>query len=230
MKEEILKSVGLGDKEIKVYLANLQLGSSLVQNIANFAKLNRTSTYDLLKSLEKKGFVSYTIRSGKKFYQATTPNKLIDMLKEKEVLMKKILPELNSLSESVGKRPNVEVYTGIDGLKSIFEDILKNSKSFDVMVSKRHIFRLFEYYFPNFINRRKKNKIKARIISDSQPVDKTVPYKLIKKDIKTATWLYNGKIAMISLEKEEPIGILIDEKNFYETQKFMFDSLWESLD
>ncbi len=230
MREEILKSVGLSSKEIKIYLANLQLGSDLVQNIANFAKLNRTSTYDLLRSLEEKGFVSYTIQSGKKFYQATTPNKLIDMLKEKEVLMKKILPELNSLSESVGKRPKVEVYMGKNGLKSIFEDILKNSKSFDVMVSKKHLFQLFEYYFPNFVNRRKKKGIKVRIISDSQPVDKKAPYKLIKKEIKTATWLYDGKIAMISLEKKEPMGILINEKNFYETHKIMFDLLWESLD
>ena len=98
MKEEILKSLGLSDKEIKIYLSNLQLGSNLVQEIANFAELNRTSTYDLLKSLEKKGFVSYTIQSGKKFYQATKPNKLLDMLREREELVKKILPELNSIS------------------------------------------------------------------------------------------------------------------------------------
>jgi len=79
MKEEILKSLGLSDKEIRLYLTSLQLGSSLVQNIANIAGLNRTSTYDLLKSLEQKGFVSYTIQSGKKFYQATQPNKIIDI-------------------------------------------------------------------------------------------------------------------------------------------------------
>ena len=102
MKEEILRSLGLSDKEIKIYLASLQLGSSLVQNIANFAELNRTSAYDLLKSLEQKGFVSYTIQSGKRLYQATQPNKIIDMLKEREELVKKILPELNTLSGSIG--------------------------------------------------------------------------------------------------------------------------------
>ena len=67
MKEKILTSLGLTDKEVKIYLASLQLGSSLVQKIANFAKLNRTSAYDLLKSLEQKGFISYTIQSGKRF-------------------------------------------------------------------------------------------------------------------------------------------------------------------
>lgn len=227
MKEEILRSLGLTDKEIKIYLANLQLGSSLVQNIANYAKLNRTSTYDLLKSLEKKGFVSYTIQSGKKYYQATQPNKLISMLKEREALVKKILPELNSISESVGKRPNVEVYVGINGLKTIFESILEEAKEFSCIASKKHISKLFRYYFPHFVDRRKKKGIKVRLICDEEPYDKKSFYKLIKHKIKTATWLYNGKIAMISLEEKEPIGILIQEKNFYETHKMMFDLLWK---
>lgn len=230
MKEEILKSLGLSDKEIKIYLANLRLGSTLVQEIANFAELNRTSAYDLLKSLEQKGFVSYTIQSGKKSYQATQPNKLLDILKEREELVKKILPELNFISESVGKRPNVEVYTGKNGLKSIFENILAEAKSFYCMASTKDLFKLFKYYLPHFVNRRKKKGIKVRLITDLRPFDKKAPYKLIKEKIKTATWLYNGKIAMVSLEEKEPIGILINEKNFYETQKIMFDLLWKNLD
>jgi sugar-specific transcriptional regulator TrmB len=228
MKEEILKSLGLSDKEIKIYLANLQLGSSLVQKIANFAGLNRTSAYDLLKSLEQKGFVSHTIQSGKRFYQAAQPTKLIDMLKEREALVKKILPELNSLSESVGKRPNVEVYIGQEGLKTIFENILNESKSFLCIASKIHLVKLFKYYFPHFVKRRIKKRIKVKIICESQPIDKKASYKLLKQKIKTATWIYNNKIAMISLEKE-PIGILINEKNFYETHKMMFDLLWDNL-
>jgi len=229
MKEEALRSLGLSNKEVKIYLANLQLGSNLVQQIANFAGLNRTSAYDLLKSLEQKGFVSYTIQSGKKFYTATKPNKIINLLKERENLVKKILPELNSISESVGKRPKVEVYTGKDGIKTIFEQILSEAKEFSCMASKEQMLKLFEFYFPHFVERRKKNKIKVRLIGDSKPIDKTASFKIINKRIKTATWLYNGKIVMISLEEKEPIGVLINEKNFYETHKMMFDLLWENL-
>lgn len=229
MKEEVLKFLGLTDKEIKIYLAILQLGSSPVQTIANFAKLNRTSTYDLLKSLEQKGFVSYTIQSGKKFYQATPPNKIIPMLKEKEAQIKKILPELNSLFASTTQRPNVEVYMGKNGIKTIFEQILQEAKEFSCISSKEQLLKLFEFYLPHFVVRRKKKGIKVRLIIDAQPIDKTAPYKLIHKKIKTATWLYNKKIVMISLEEKEPMGILIHEKNFYETHQMMFDILWESL-
>lgn len=230
MKEEALSALGLNDKEIAVYLANLQLGSALVQDIARYAKLNRTSTYDVLTSLERLGFVSYTITSGKRYYQATNPQKLLDLLKEKESLVKKALPELTSIMEFVAKKPRVEVYVSINGLKSIFEDILRDCDSFLCIASKKHLSRLFKYYFPHFVERRIENGIKVKIISDDIPYDKKAPYKLIKQEIKTATWIYNGKIAMVSLEEKEPIGIIIQEKNFYETQKVMFELLWENLD
>ncbi len=229
MKEETLKLLGLSDKEVKIYLANLRLGSSLVQKIANFANLNRTSAYDLLSSLEQKGFATHTISSGKKYYQAIQPKNIISLLKERESLVKDILPELNSISNNAGKRPNVEVYIGKNGLKTIFEGILNEAKSFDTISSKDNLLKLFEFYFPNFVEQRKKKGIKVRLIGDSQPLDKQIPFKKIKKPLKTATLLYRGKIAMISLDKKEPIGILIDEKNFYETQKIMFDLLWDNL-
>ncbi len=230
MKEKALLALGLNRKESQIYLANLRIGYSLVQDIAKNAKMNRTSAYDLLDSLEKKGFVSHTISSGKKYYQATNPQNLFNLLKEKESLVKQALPELNAIKESVTKKPpNIEVYMGKNGLKTIFEDILQNSKYFDCIASKKHLFELFKFYFPHFVKRRVKQRIKVRIISNEQPYDKKAPYKLINNNLKTATWLYNNKIAMVSLEEKQPIGIIIDEKNFFDTQKLMFDLLWENL-
>ena len=63
-KEEALKGLNLSDKEINVYLSLLMLGQSSVNNIAKKANLNRISTYDLLKALLERGFVSYVIKSG----------------------------------------------------------------------------------------------------------------------------------------------------------------------
>ncbi len=229
MKEDMLRSWGLNDKEIKIYLANLKMGNSTVQKIADYASVNRTSAYDLLKSLEKKGFASYIIQSGKRYYQATNPSKLSDILKERENMLKKALPELKAMSESVAKRPKVEVYVGKDGLKTIFEDILDTAKSFEGIASKKQLFKLFKYYLPHFVERRKKKGIKVRLINETEPYDLSAPYKLMKGKIKTATWLYNGKIAMISLEEAEPMGILIEEKNFFKSQKMMFDFIWDNL-
>ena len=229
MKEDALKLFGLNDKEVAVYLANLQLGSSLANEIAKNAELNRSSTYGILYSLERKGFVNYTLESGKRHYHAIDPTKLLGLLKERELFIKDALTELQDIKESVIKKPKVEVYTGINGLKSIFEDILENSKEFECIASKKHLSELFKYYLPQFVKRRIKGGIRVKIITDAKPYDKKAPYKLIRENIKTATWIYNGKIAMISLEQKEPIGILIEEKNFYNTHKIVFGILWNNL-
>jgi len=229
MKEEALKLLGLNDKEIQVYLACLKLGSSLVQEIALSAKQNRTSTYDILSSLEKKGFVSFTISSGKKHYQAINPKNLLSLFKEREKLIQEALPELDSLMTSHVEKPRIEVFVGKNGLKTLFEGILKDAESFYCIASKKQLFKLFTFYFPHFVERRKKMGIKVKILSNEMPFDRDAPFKIIKKPLKTATWIYDGKIVMVSLEQAEPIGIMIDEKNFYETHKALFELLWENL-
>lgn len=229
MKEDALKAMGLNSKEAQVYLACLRLGSSLVQDIAISAKQNRTSTYDLLSSLEEKGFVSFTISSGKKHYQATNPRNLLGLFREKEKIIEESLPELDSLLKSYIEKPKIEVFLGKNGLKTLFEGILKESNSFYCIASKKQLFELFTFYFPHFVERRKKKGIKVKILSNEMPFDKDAPYKIIKKPLKTATWIYSGKIVMVSLEEAEPIGIMIDEKNFYETQKALFEIIWDNI-
>ena len=52
---EILKNIGLSPKEAKVYLAVLKLKKGLITSIAEQAGVNRTTTYDILEYLNKKG-------------------------------------------------------------------------------------------------------------------------------------------------------------------------------
>jgi sugar-specific transcriptional regulator TrmB len=80
MYEQALKELGLTSKEVDTYLGNLQLGSALVQEIAQQSGLNRTSTYDILQSLQTKGFASYTIQSGKRYYQVIEPKEILQLI------------------------------------------------------------------------------------------------------------------------------------------------------
>jgi len=230
MKEEALEALGMNKKQRAIYLTILQLGPSSVHDIASFAKMNRTSTYDILHALEPMGFVSHTVISGRRHYQALAPEQLSSILKEKETLLNEALPELSALTASVTTRPKVEVYVGVNGIKAIFQDILRSSTSFVSIASKKKLDNLMKYYFfHQFVSERMRRKIKRRLIVDETPYDKKSPYKILKKQFKTATWIYNGKIAMVSLEEKEPVGIIIEDKNFYHTQMMLFNMLWDML-
>jgi sugar-specific transcriptional regulator TrmB len=229
MREDALRALGLRDKEISVYLACLQLGPSLAQEIASLSKTNRTSAYDLLDSLERQGFVGHVVSGGRRLYQAVEPMKLLDLLKEKEIMVQEALPSLSALAKSIVKKPNIEVFVGVKGVRSIFQDVLHNAKEVDTISSMKPALRLFKYSFPHFVKERVRRKIRVRLIIDKKPIDQHANYRLIKRTPKMLVWLYSDRIAMISLEEKEPVGVLIHEKNFYETQKMLFDLLWESL-
>lgn len=229
MKEDALRSLGLNEKQCRVYLASLRLGPSLVQSVAAHAKMNRTSTYDILHSLERLGFVSYSLTGGKRYYQALAPKKLLGIAREKEMLLRKALPELDAIAQSVVKKPKIEVYVGYNGIKSLFEDILRNATTLYSLASKKQLVRLFKFAFPHFVEERVRRGIKARLIIDDVPLSPDAEYRILKARLRTAMWLYNGRIVLISLEEREPVGILIHERNFYHMQRILFDIIWQSL-
>lgn len=72
MLEQQLKQLGFADKEAKVYLASLKLGSNTIQEIARSAGVNRATTYVIIEKLIKKGLMS-SIKKGKKtFFKSPT--------------------------------------------------------------------------------------------------------------------------------------------------------------
>lgn len=229
MKEDALRSLGLNEKQANVYLASLRLGPAVVQDIAAQARMNRTSTYDLLHGLERLGFVSYTLTGGKRHYQALAPKSLLGIVREKELLVKKALPELDAIAESVVKKPKIEVYVGYNGIKSLFEDILRNATTLYSISSKKGLVKLFKFAFPHFVDERIRKGIKAKLILDDAPLASDAEYRILKRPLKIAMWFYNERLVLISLEEREPVGVLIHEKNFYHMQKILFDILWDSL-
>jgi sugar-specific transcriptional regulator TrmB len=127
-EKEVLKELGLSDGETKVYLALLKLGPSTVNKITKITEQHRTTIYDFLEKLLNKGLVNYVIKNNVKYYKATHPNKLMDLLKEKEDNLKNIMPSLIDLSKFQKEEVKVEVYKGKEGLKTVMLDVIRSGK------------------------------------------------------------------------------------------------------
>src|SRR3989338_4834067 len=127
-----LKKLGLSDKEIKVYLALLELGEAAVQKISQKSKVNRATTYVILEGLAKKSLVSEIEKEGKTLYGAQDPEFLFNLfkfqereIKEKEAEFKKVLPELKAIFNLAPQKPKVRFFEGKEGLLAIQENFLK---------------------------------------------------------------------------------------------------------
>jgi sugar-specific transcriptional regulator TrmB len=130
-----LRSLGFSDKESKVYVASLKLGSAPIQKIAKLATVNRATTYVLVEGFMKKGLMSSYTQGKKRLFTPETPETLSALIRKdkaevqiKEDTINEILPTLASIYDTTqgGVRPQVRFYEGKLGLNSVREEMLKS--------------------------------------------------------------------------------------------------------
>jgi HTH-type transcriptional regulator, sugar sensing transcriptional regulator len=233
--DDALFSFGLSGKEIKIYLACLELGSASANEIAEKAYINRSTTYDILKTLLEKGITSKIIREKTTYFEAAIPEKLISMLDEKKEKIKTVLPQLKLIQEHTLKKPVVQLFQGKEGFKTILDDILITKKNTDV-ISTSKIFEIMTYYFPYYIKRRAELKIKARVIQEysahtthlkkSDEKDERTTKSIKNFDINSTIFIYGDKVATIKLVENEIISVLTTDKTLANDQRKIFEILW----
>lgn len=245
----ILKNFGLSEKEIAVYLSLIELGPSSVREISAKSKVNRGTTYDILKSLIQIGVVSYYNKESKQYFMAEEPEKLLSALDQKKEdldevreSIKENLPLLKTLFEKQGGKPVVKFYEGSKGVRQIFEDVLNqvslaHEKSYYLYSSATAEDRKNVYGgMPDFSKRRIAKKISVKIISLGEGgrlagLDERKQMPVISANLKaTHEIIYAGKIAHISIDQNgEPVGVVIQNDEVYNMQKMIFEFNWSKL-
>lgn len=230
---QTLENFGLTINESKVYLASLELGLARVTDISRKSGVIRETTYGIISNLSSKGFISSVIKSGVKYFEAAEPKKLRSMLKEKLTTIETTLPHLEALMKERTVKPKVGLYEGKEGLKTIMENLLTSKTEILTMVSNKNIKIMFELYFPHFVKKRVELKIPVRLLTDGKPLTKKlIRYKYLPKEyeFKTATWIYENKLALVSLSQTEPIGVVIEDKEIVNAQRNQFELIWSLLE
>jgi sugar-specific transcriptional regulator TrmB len=77
-----IKDFGLNSYEAKIWTALLSRGVSSAGELSDISNVPRSRTYDVLESLEKKGFVMMKLGKPIK-YMAISPTEVIDVIKKK---------------------------------------------------------------------------------------------------------------------------------------------------
>ncbi len=254
MNINILKKLGLSEKEINVYLALLEYGAGSVRKIAEISGINRGTTYDILKDLQKIGLVSFYHKDTKQKFVAENPEKILKVLNDKQEELQEtkkqvaeIIPELKALQEKEGNKPVTKFYEGKEGIKFILDDILEAMASTS-LPQQDPALSDSQYYvysaasvrddvynaYPDFTKKRIKNNIKVKTISlskggDTYGLDERKWLKT-EQDSPTYIIIYANKCAFISRDNSNnPVGVIIENKMIYETEKLIFMNLWEKI-
>ena len=233
--EQVLKEYGLSEKEVKVYLAILPLGSINLQKIGKRIDLPRTTIYNTLNYLVSKGLVSYITKKGVRFYGAADPNKLMEKLNEKKELLNSILPGLESLKKTIKESSSVEIFQGSKGLFTILSDVFKKKQQIYYFGSYSLSKEILKHQPEHFRKIRLDRRIPAKIVID-QYDEETFHKKEYKKITKLRfneslknfpcmIFIYGKKVALYTLKKDL-IGVLIYNEQVAEAMKLIFDMYW----
>jgi sugar-specific transcriptional regulator TrmB len=228
---QVLENLGFSPNEIKVYLTLNDRGSQTAGKIAKIAKIDRSSGYNALKSLQEKGLVSYVMIGQVKWFQATGPKRLLEYLKEQEEDVKSILAELDARHCAAKIEGQVRLFKGIKGVKSIFLDIARTKSDNFVFGSEGQFSRRMPEFAAQFDRLKKENSISTKLIMREGREEKAGPtseHRVLPgiSESPAVTNIYGDKIAII-IWTDEPEGIIIENKAAAQAYKSYFDFMWK---
>ncbi len=257
MLDYSLSQIGFSDSETRIYIELLSIGAQPVSIVAKRTGLNRTSTYSILKSLEKKGLVSSFIQKGVKCFSANDPNCLISYLDGKcrtldyyksELLT--AIPKFRSLQGVLDfNKPVVSYFDGPDGVKHVLYDSLNASRYFYAYLC---IDKWLEGGMEDFLVDYKNSRIYNRkipmkgIVADLTEVKNffNSNYATGQKDMTELLYLdpvefgsmfenemniYDDKVAIMHLDKGNEYGVLIENPEIASTHKVIFEMVWKGM-
>jgi len=244
MQIEFLKKIGFSDKNAKIYLALMQLGPSSVRRLALNSGLNRGSTYDAIKWLQDQELVSYYRQDTKQTFVAADPVKLHDLIKNQQqeltridTQLDKIIPEMQAVHAKGGERPVARYYQRQeiprilqDVIDTCLEDEEQRYRIYSTAGIREHLYEGFD----TFSDARIAKGIGVKVIAlgaggELRGLDERKWLKA-ESPIPTYIIIYPGKTAYISLNaKKELVGVVIENEGVYQTQKTVFEILWQKL-
>ena len=235
MHEDQLRELGLTDNEVRIYLLLLQHGAMNPAEIAQRLGLHRGYIYDALERMQEKEVINSVLKTNKKYFQATNPENLVELLKLRLENFQKVVPDLMKLQQLTQEETSVEVHKGKRVYRTLLKDIIASVKQNDyvylVGVDENVLLTEVEpIYLRQYFNTIKGKNIKEKVIvkkGAKKVIDPNVQHKEIEEKYigKTEQVIYGDRIALFILGTPYYL-IVIKNKEVADTYRKQFELLW----
>ncbi len=235
----ILKTLGLSDSEVAIYLSLLKLGGSLASQVSKEAGLKRTSVYAILKTLGEKGFVSVYFRKNKRYYYAQQPQRLAQYFEKKLELFTNIIPTLESLGRKQDQQLGLRFIETKEELEAFYTGLLAQykNKKYCIIGSLHGWEDIDPSFFKRFRVERGRANIKTRLLltadsrTDNPPDPKLlrdVRYLPAKYNFKSTIDVYPDQILIVSPHLSS-LAVVVAVPAMVDIFKSIFEVMWEMM-
>ncbi len=262
VKEEFLgrlrKIFDLNLYEVKVWTALLSRGTSTAGELSSISDVPRSRTYDILESLEKKGFIVMKLGKPIKFI-ALKPEEVVERVKKNLVVQAKeksnrlerlkgdeVLTELNTIfTDGIKYIEHSELSGALKGRQNIYNhlDMLvrEAQTSITLVTTVDGLNRKLEVLLPSLEKAKKRGveiKIAAPITDSNKAVAKELSAVAEVRDIdgmKARFMIIDGEQIMFMLLNDEEVhptydlGVWINTPFFSAALEQLFDIAWKEM-
>lgn len=256
---EKLKVFGLNSYEAKIWVALLSRGVSSAGELSDISNVPRSRSYDVLESLEKKGFIVMKIGKPIK-YLAVPPQEVLERVKNKvhaeaksqakvldELKKSDMLDELSLLHNTgVDLVEPTELTASFRGRNKVYDQILlmlkESEESFVLVTTEAGLMRESEYFsraFKKAQERGVKIQIGAPLTGKSNEAVKLLsPYAEIKDisdKINARFAITDGnEITFLLFDDEDihptyDVGVWVNTPFFAQAILDLFELVWKQL-
>ncbi len=240
-----LRGLGFSEKESRVYLASVKLGTSTMQKISKMSGVNRATTYVLVEALIKRGLMSSVTKGKKRYFTVEAPEKLQSILelertqlKEKEQMVDNVVPKLAELFDATHgqNKPQVRFYEGKNGLMAVRDEVLKskekkayslfnNDKILEVFTEEERKAFSAKRISKGVVSNLLYTSSRGAVLKDDSRTKTDFTY--IPNDIYNSPidiTVFDYKVVITSL-KEPLLSVLIESQDIADSFKQMFELL-----
>ncbi len=252
MKKELLKerlvAIDLSENQALVYLSLLEHGLTKAGRIPDYTGLKRSLCYKILDQLLELGFIEKHGESAVAFYSPLSPMKLRALLDKKVSETQKLQEDfseiegmLKSQFNLLSGKPSVQYFEGEREVEKMLNDSLETQNTMYTYVDVSAVDTYFSELNNKHVQKRKDLQIhkKILVVNNKQGIH---VYKQAKKDSLTevrviqkkdipfgaVAEIYDNKVSYITASNIGLSGVLIEDKQIAQMNKFIFESLWES--
>jgi len=242
--KEILKKLGLEEKEIEIYLALLNIGETTIMPLVENLRLPRTTIYHTLERLRNYKLIDIVLRNKRRLYIPLPPGRIKYVLQreklqaeEKLLSYENALPELNKIYKSSSIQPQVRLFRNKE-ICLIYDEILDLADELWLVGEMGTIDVLGERYLKSWIKSRIKKKIPSRAISVRPDAGLDKIYCGTEGYLRTVRqapdWfqspthilIYGNNVAIITTGNEN-FGLVITSKEYAKSMRNWFEAIWQ---
>ncbi len=239
---QILLAVGLDKREAAFYLAALQLGKGLVSKVALLANLNRSASYDVVRSLRSKGLLSTVKASAGLMIVPVDPSQLLHMQQSRLELVSQHLNELRYLFTVAQREPGVKMFEGLEGMRRVLQMELDEARDISIFGDGDAFRRAVPGWSEDAAAKRVRRGIRSRLLLRATlvAVEAAKKLKVSKGEKARLTMIrvlpealgisggfdiFNDKVVLFSFDHKN-IAVVIESKVIAAMMLSVFNMLW----